>query len=164
MSAMLNTRQGKAAVVALFVIAAAAAWYLGSPLFLNQAVAEGMPAEGALTAQGRFTDSDSSHRGEGAAKLFRLPDGAHLLRFEAFRVTNGPELHVLLAGNPEPKTKADLDAGRYVDLGRLKGNMGDQNYALQRDLDLSAFRSVVIYCLPFQVIFSTARLEGGNVR
>lgn len=129
------------------------AWYLLSPLFMNETVAEGFTGAGTVVAQGQFRDGDSFHKGEGSAKLYRLGDGSHLLRFEVFRVTNGPDLHVFLAENAEPKS------GRYVDLGKLKGNIGEQNYAVPRDLDLGAYRTVVIYCVPFSVVFSTAALQ-----
>ncbi len=47
----------------------------------------------------------------------------------------------------------------YVDLGSLKGNMGNQNYEIPTDLDLSDYQGVVIYCMPFHVVFATASLN-----
>jgi hypothetical protein len=46
-----------------------------------------------------------------------------------------------------------------VELGQLKGNVGNQNYEIPAEIDLSLYQSVVIYCLPFQVVFSTATLD-----
>ena len=43
-----------------------------------------------------------------------------------------------------------------IHLGALKGNVGNQNYDIPADVDLSEYRSVVIYCVPFHVVFSTA--------
>jgi hypothetical protein len=57
---------------------------------------------------------------------YPLSDGAQVLRFEDFSATNGPDLHVLLATNPAPASRVDL--GDYLDLGSLKGNVGNQNY------------------------------------
>ena len=79
-------------------------------------------------AQGTFMDADRFHKGSGKALIYRLADGGLLLRFEEFRVTNGPDLHVLLAENAEPKRRDEL--GDYIDLGSLKGNVGSQNYML----------------------------------
>lgn len=45
-----------------------------------------------------------------------------------------------------------------VDLGPLKGNIGDQNYEIPADADISQFGSVIIYCVPFSVNFATATL------
>ena len=48
-----------------------------------------------------------------------------------------------------------LDLG-YVDLGMLKGNVGDQNYTIPAGVDVPEEVSVVIWCEPFRVLFSTA--------
>ena len=45
-----------------------------------------------------------------------------------------------------------------VDLGKLKGNIGNQNYVIPVDVDVNAQMSVVIYCVPFSVFFSIASL------
>jgi hypothetical protein len=117
---------------------------------------EPMPAEPAIVAQGEFVDGDSFHKGSGQTTIYRLADGSHLLRFEQFTVTNGPDLHVLLATNPRPANSSELD--EYVDLGSLKGNLGNQNYVIGPDIDVSRYNSVVIYCLPFHVVFASATL------
>ena len=46
----------------------------------------------------------------------------------------------------------------YVDLGGLKGNIGDQNYEIPADVDLSQYQSVVIWCDRFNVAFGAADL------
>ncbi len=108
-----------------------------------------------VVGQGQFVDADSFHQGSGSATIFQQGDTS-VLRFEDFMVTNGPDLHVLLAENPNPTNRNDL--GEYVDLGSLKGNLGNQNYDIPADLDLSKYNSIVIYCMPFHVVFSTATL------
>jgi len=45
-----------------------------------------------------------------------------------------------------------------VNLGRLKGNQGDQNYPLPADVDLGRFASVVIWCDRFDSAFGAADL------
>ncbi|MBI2887654.1 MAG: DM13 domain-containing protein [Chloroflexi bacterium] len=127
-------------------------------------MAEAMPGSAsppAVVAAGSFRDGDSVHKGEGKATVYRASDGGHLLRFEGFKVTNGPDLHVLLAGSPDPKNHQDLESGGYVDVAKLKGNVGNQNYPLPRELDPSRYRSVVVYCVPFRVVFSAATLARG---
>ena len=112
--------------------------------------------EPVVVLQGQFRDADSFHKGTGRATIYQLPDGSHVLRLEEFSVTNGPDLRVLLASHPAPTGRAEL--GDYLELGPLKGNMGNQNYEIPADTDLSQFRSIVIYCKPFHVVFSTAML------
>ena len=115
-------------------------------------------AQPVVLATGTFQGADAAHRGEGRALLVRLADGQRFLRFEQFRVTNGPDLYVYLSGYPAPRNSAQLHEGATHDVGVLKGNVGSQNYALPTDLDLAKFKSAVIYCKRFSVIFATAEL------
>lgn len=122
-------------------------------------VAEDAPTNGSsptLVAEGDFMDADSFHQGSGMARVYELEGGARVLRFENFMVTNGPDLHVLLAENLEPSGSDDL--GEYVDLGELKGNRGNQNYEIPAGIGAHSYNSVVIYCKPFHVVFSVATL------
>ena len=82
-------------------------------------------------------------------------DASHVLRLEDLNVTNGPDLHVLLMVDPEGSDKSQ----GYLDLGKLKGNIGNQNYPIPPDADISIYNAVMIYCQPFHVVFSTAPLR-----
>jgi len=121
-------------------------------------VVEEMPEdEGPVNlASGRLMGADDFHRGSGTATIYQLGDGSHVLRLEGFEVTNGPDLHVLLVPASNPAGRDDIEG--YVDLGSLKGNLGDQNYDIPSNVDPSRFGSVMIYCQPFHVIFATASL------
>ena len=118
------------------------------------------PADDQVTAvevkRGQFRDADNFHQGSGDAILFELSDGRHLLRFENFRVTNGPDLHVYLVPQANASGRVSIDG--YVDLGQLKGNVGDQNYFIDTDIAIPDEASIVIWCEPFGVLFSTATL------
>ena len=115
--------------------------------------------EPVAVASGQFRDADSFHKGSGAVTLYSLPTGEGLVRFEGLNVTNGPDLRVLVTSHPDPMTRADVHDADYTEIGKLKGNKGDQNYDVPADLDLSTIRSIVIYCAPFQVVFSVAPLQ-----
>ena len=112
-----------------------------------------------MLKSGDFHDVDNFHRGSGVATIYRGPDGSHLLRLEDLDVTNGPDLHVILSPHPDPERRGEVKEPGYVDLGKLKGNRGDQNYPIPADVDVTAQRSVVIYCKPFHVLFSVAPLQ-----
>jgi len=107
-----------------------------------------------VISSGQLEDEDIFHKGSGKATIYELDDGTSVLRFEDLSVTNGPDLHVYLLEDPEGR---DIDAG-YIDLGSLKGNRGNQNYPVPEDTDPTKYLGVMIYCEPFHVIFSTAKL------
>ena len=107
---------------------------------------------------GSFKDADRSHKGSGQVKIITQEDGSHLLRLENFSVTNGPDLYVSLAENADPKKGRDVKAG-YIALERLKANKGSQNYTIAAGTDLSKYKSVVIYCQAYSVVFSVATLQ-----
>ena len=124
----------------------------------EQAMPPEMPAEPVVLAQGTFIDIDPIHGAVGSATIYELPDGSRVLRFEDFRSKNGPDLHVYLSTEAPTSTFAGL-GDKEVHLGALKGNVGNQNYEIPAEVDLSQYRSVVIYCVPFHVVFSTAEFS-----
>ncbi len=109
-------------------------------------------------ARGKFVDADAIHKGSGQAIIYKLPDGMHLVRFEDFRTTNGPALVVYLAEHPSPTEANHVTDGGYIRLGKLKGNVGNQNYAIPEGTDIGDYNSVVIWCELFGVLFSPAAL------
>ncbi|MSR67834.1 hypothetical protein EXS65_03365 [Candidatus Peribacteria bacterium] len=115
---------------------------------------EPMESPPAVELSGSFKDADNFHRGSGTATVYLLPDGKRILRFEDFTVTNGPALSVYLVRD----TNGNVDSGS-LDLGKLKGNKGSQNYDIPADVDLGLYKSVVIWCVPFGVTFATASLQ-----
>lgn len=110
-----------------------------------------------IVAGGEFTQIDAVHGGSGKATVYQLPDSSGVLRFEEFQVTNGPDLHVILTRSAEPRKPEEVGTD-YIDLGVLKGNVGNQNYNVPSEIDFSVYKGVVIYCVQYSVIFSTAGL------
>ena len=119
---------------------------------------EAMPAEPRVLAAGNFVDADAVHKGSGTASLYALSNGRHVVRFEDFRTTNGPALVVYLTKHPSPSSADDVTDGGFVNLGKLKGNVGNQNYEIPAGTDVSEYGSVVIWCELFGVLFSPAAL------
>ena len=129
---------------------------------VDQAMEEPMSAtmlDATVVKAGEFTDADSRHKGQGTGKIYRLGDGSHVFRLESFRVTNGPDLRVILSPHPDPRSREAVKEEGYIELGKLKGNIGNQNYSIPEGIDASTFNSAVIYCKPFHVIFSVAILR-----
>lgn len=95
--------------------------------------------------------NDGIHNTEGQAKVIKLGDGSNFLRLEDFRSTNGPDLYVYLS--------TDKGNSDFVNLGRLKGNVGDQNYKIPDGTDLSQYDTALIWCQAFSVLFGSAELR-----
>jgi Electron transfer DM13 len=103
------------------------------------------------TLIGNFVGAgDGFHNAEGVAKIIQLADGTDILRLENFKATNGPDLYVYLSTD---KTNADI-----VNLGRLKGNIGNQNYLIPAGTDITKYNTALIWCRAFSVIFGSAQL------
>jgi hypothetical protein len=101
---------------------------------------------------GNFVGSgDGFHKAEGLAKVINLADGRTFLRLENLKATNGPDLYVYLS--------TGKDASDIVNLGRLKGNIGNQNYEIPAGTDLSKYDTVLIWCKAFWTLFGSAKLS-----
>jgi hypothetical protein len=148
----------------LGAIAGAAFWYLASPLWIDRVVNEDLArgADAMVVAEGRFRDADAVHRGQGLARVVALASGGVEVQLSEFSVTNGPDLELWLSDHPDPSTAADVTGGQWLSLGLLKGNIGDQRYSVPAGTDLSRYRSVVVWCEQFGVLFSPAPLGAGG--
>ena len=168
--------------VAVVLVVGIGAW-LGSPLFYDREVNEDLPggvpvpvgttesadmvvsdttgsagtmmqaqsATPRIVASGQFSGADSFHQASGTAQLVEV-DGKTYVRFEEdFTVTNGPDLFVHFGNNGT----YDADAN----LGRLKGNIGSQNYEVPADINPSQFSEVWVWCRAFSVPFGSAELQ-----
>ena len=171
--------QRKRTILGLVILAVlVGGWYAFRPerLFVNQRVNEslepgttsGSKATSPMTSgtetpamstllTGRF--HSVSHETHGVATIYRLADGTRVLRFTEFMTSNGPDVQVYLVKANDAKDNETVTKGGYVRLAGLKGNVGDQNYELPADLDLSQFHAVTIWCRRFGVNFATAPLS-----
>jgi hypothetical protein len=92
------------------------------------------------------------------ATVYQLPTGERVLRFTDFKTLNGPALYVYLFAAGDAHDNATVERAGFVSLGQLKGNLGEQNYNIPADLDLTQYRAVSIWCRRFSVNFATAPL------
>jgi hypothetical protein len=101
------------------------------------------------------------HSTSGRATIYQQEDGKLILRLTNFKTSNGPDVHVILVAAKDADDDANFlksDTQR-VELGKLKGNEGDQNYEVPAGTDLSKFQTVSIYCERFNANFGAAPLE-----
>jgi hypothetical protein len=173
--------------LALLGLVAVLAWFQPQKLFLDDKVDEALPVPAAAGAADEdATNGDSepeetsggtgkdeaqvdtllagrfrglNHSAQGRARVIDIADGNLYLRFEDFEVENGPDLKVYLSTAPADSDDDGAFVSDFIDLGELKGNIGDQNYKLSGDVDLNKYRSAVIWCRRFSVGFAVAGLE-----
>jgi hypothetical protein len=142
-------------------------WALFRPelLFVNSSVSEAFPAAQASSGpkalrMGKF--HSGAHKTEGTATVYRVEDGKQVLRLADFETSNGPDVHVYLVAASDAKDNDTVKKAGFIDLGKIKGNQGDQNYDLPADVDLQKYRAVTIWCARFGVNFGTAPLTEGS--
>lgn len=157
------------------VVLAVGAWWAFRPelLFVDARVSEAFPAattsasagwaampsapSGAkVLSSGTFTGY--AHETDGTATVYEV-DGKRVLRLSDFRTSNGPDVKITLVAAADAKDDATVKRAGYVNIAPMKGNVGDQNYELPADLDLSKYRTVVIWCERFAVNFGAAPLR-----
>jgi hypothetical protein len=98
------------------------------------------------------------HATTGKASLIKLPGGGHSVQFAALNTSDGPDLYVYLSPHASDSAEKKFGEG-FTSLGKLKGNRGDQVYEIPSGVDVSAIRSVVIWCQRFSAGFAVAPLE-----
>jgi hypothetical protein len=143
-------------------------WFQPHKLFTDETVSEPVPmarpTQGStanpkppddpqVLATGAFQSLE--HETTGTASVVELGDGRLFLRFEDLRTSDGPDLRVYLSEIPASDDWRAYGE-RFIDLGALKGNIGNQNYSIPAGTDVSRFESAVIWCRRFTVGFGVA--------
>jgi hypothetical protein len=119
--------------------------------------ADATPASPTAVATGSF--HSNAHETKGMAAIFRRADGSRILRLSSFETSNGPDVRVYLVAAPDVNDDATVKRAGFVELGKLKGNKGDQNYDIPASVDLAKYQAVTIWCARFSVNFGTAPLK-----
>jgi hypothetical protein len=150
----------KISVPILLVITGALAWlafgYFGvQGLVIDDVVDEAVPTFDepnavVVEASGSFVGLD--HGTSGTAVVLADGTGQRFLRLEDFKTSNGPDVNVYLV----PSSSDDVTD--FVDLGNLRGNIGNQNYAVPLNVDLGRYDRVLIWCVRFSSPFGRADL------
>lgn len=159
--------------IAGLVVLGAVGWYLFRPelLFVHKRVNEALPAVTAAAAEGQTSAGATvpaallsgrfhsvAHETRGSATVHWLPSGKRVLRLTEFATSNGPDVRVYLVAASDASDNETVKRAGFIELGKLKGTEGDQNYDVPADLNLNKYRAVTIWCRRFSVNFATAPL------
>ncbi|MHA7224203.1 DM13 domain-containing protein [Arthrobacter sp. RHLT1-20] len=107
---------------------------------------------------GRGSFQSQEHPTSGTALLLQLPDGSRVLRLEDMASSDGPDIKIWLSDLDAGGDWFKYRSGRYLDLGTIKATHGNQNYQIPPEVDLTGFRTVVLWCDRFSVAFGSAGL------
>jgi hypothetical protein len=156
----------KKIVIPAVLIVLAIAWYAFRPerLVTNQRVNESLPTAQASAPEKTLASGTFHtvlHETSGNAAIYQLADGTRVLRFTNFKTSNGPDVHVYLVAADDAKDSDSVKQVGFIDLGSIKGNIGDQNYTLASNVDLTKYRAVAVWCKRFSANFGTAPLATG---
>ena len=129
-------------------------------LLLLAGTAQAQEKAATVLAKGEIHNADKA--GSGTATIYQLDNGKRVLRLTNFSVDNGPDLHVRLIAAADAKDTTSVAKTDHVELGKLKGNQGSQNYDVPESVDLSKYKVVSIWCNRFSVNFAAAPLTAAR--
>ena len=121
---------------------------------------ESLSAGPVVIREGTFVSQE--HETAGVARLVRNGDGTHQLELVGLDTSDGPDLRVWLTDQQVttgPTGWKVFDDGAHVELGRLKGNRGNQVYPIPAGVQLDDYRSISVWCKRFAVSFGAALLR-----
>lgn len=98
-----------------------------------------------------------AHQTSGSVRVGPTPDGRQVVHLVDLATDNGPDVRVFLSPHP-PEGDDSIYGTDELELGPLKGNIGDQTYEVPAGVDLSQYQSVVLWCERFSVGFGVAGL------
>jgi hypothetical protein len=159
-----------AGILGVGVIVFVLVWFQPQKIFIENTADEARPTAPAATSTGTAPAATGpatiaagnfrslEHETTGRAEIIKLADGSHILRFENLDTSNGPDLVVYLSELPSNLGWRDYGR-RFISLGGLKANRGNQNYKIPAGTDLSRYKSAVIWCRRFTVGFGVAPLN-----
>ncbi|KEK21868.1 DM13 domain-containing protein [Bacillus gaemokensis] len=155
--------------IGVIVMVGGILWFLFRPekLFIDKQINEALPQteikskdvqqQERVISKGQF--QNGVHETIGVATIYQLPDGKRVLRLTNFETSNGPDVRVVLVPTESLKNNEDVKNYKYIELGKLKGNKGSQNYEIPEDVDINTYGLVSIWCKRFNENFGMAHFK-----
>jgi len=89
----------------------------------------------------------------GSASIQTVDGATQVIFSEDFRTKNGPDLKLYLSKIPVSTLLAEDVGENSVRLSVLKSHKGTQTYIIPEDIDLSEYKSVIIHCEAYTVLW-----------
>lgn len=125
------------------------------------------PPEGANQIRsGTFRTIDLIRGAQGRIAIYEI-NQQRTLRFESvseettaptFQTVRAPDLHVIFTRNPDPLDAVGVGVD-YIDLGPIKGTIGNQTYTVPASVDFSLYPVLALYSPTLNMVISTATLR-----
>ena len=148
-------------LVIVVLVGGWSAWTTFTDKTVNEQIVTGVAATQGGSGTGNVqlasgTFEGLAHGASGEAAIVEVAGGERKLTFANLDTDNGPDLRVYLVAGT---VAGDGDVDDFVDLGRLKGNKGNQQYTIPADTDTDRYGTVVIWCRAFSIAFAKAELR-----
>jgi Electron transfer DM13 len=86
----------------------------------------------------------------GNVKIYQQ-NNTYIAQLNPFNITSGPDLKVYLSKAATPS--------EFINLGALKSNTGEQNYAIPANVDFAQYKYVLIHCQQYNHSFAVASIN-----
>lgn len=102
---------------------------------------------------------DFIHYGKGSVSIYKSKNHYEIFLGKDFKVGPGPAFHIFLSDAKNIRTNATFQNSKKYDLGMLKSFQGSQVYAIPSHVNMSEIRSVVVWCVSFSQLITSANLN-----
>ncbi len=160
----LMNRKSKIAIISVIIVASTLTIVLiVFPLFFGTTgmnnLTENLSNDYETIYTGNLVKMDDAHFGSGEVQLIKYSNGSHAIYFIDVEIANGPALYVYLSKKSEFSGIYD-SPGEFIDLGTLPAQSGTFEVKINDAFEnIESYKSVLIWCLPFSVVFSYATLN-----
>ena len=115
-----------------------------------------------LAASGEFihpNPSDPVHWGKGGVSIYQQGNLNEVYLESDFEVGPGPAYHVYLSSGKDIRNNDDFNSAVNTDIAILKSFEGSQIYKVSSgSLDPAQYNSVVVWCMAFNQLITSAKL------
>jgi hypothetical protein len=120
------------------------------------------PAPAALSAAkvvgtGNLYNVDRA--GEGTLKIYEMGNGTRLIRLENFFVTISSDLEIGLSELAAPRSSDEVAQAPFKVVSALKATVGNMNYDVPKDIDVTKYKSIVIWSETSRSAYAAASIQ-----